>query len=177
MRLGYLLLVSLTALLLSSCAVHKVTINKNLRILKRAVPQYKTSEAVSIKNFYKKQTVVEGPFGGLGNDVDLQEYSATVMKLISQGMEHQKIPVNSSSNKFIIVRLYDVKWGSEKGASIWALRGGGFELAVELSNGSVINLYQFKPSTSTKSDVYNSAILAATERLLKHPDFKKFINN
>lgn len=175
MKQTCLFLAALFALLLSSCGL-EIKPDDNLRIVKRAVPHYKTEQSVSIHNYYEIPTLVESPLRISGDKIDLQQYTEAAIKLVNQGMSYQNIIVDPSSDKIIKIRVYDLKWGSKKGASIWDRLGVSLELTAELSNGNVINIYHFKHKQGTFSRTYNRAINSATEKLLNHPDFIKFMN-
>ena len=176
MKLNLKVLVPLIFLLLSGCGINEVKISGNEQILKRAVPEFKSGQTVNIKNYYLKPTIINNPIRASNDQIDAQEFSAAAIRIVRQAMAYRDINVTPKGNKSIKIRVYDVKWGSKKGESIWALQGGSIELTAELGNGSVINVYQFNHKKQSFSQTYDRIILSATEKLLNHPDFISYMN-
>lgn len=163
-----LLLLPLFSMLLSSCGAVIITPDNNLKILKRAVPHYKAGQSLSIYNYYKKPTIAKDPVQARHIEVDLQQFSEAVINLVKQGMAYQNIAVVPSNKKTIKIRVHNVKWINFTGVRL--------EITAELSNGNLINVHHLYTKRGYYSEMYNRVIIPATEKLLKHPDFIKFMN-
>jgi len=165
----YLLLISIISLLLSSCGSIISQPVKDQKILKRVVPHYKAGQSVSIYNYYKKPTLIENSVqAAMYIQVDLKQLSDASIKLAKQAMSDKNINVVPSSKKTIKIRAHNVYL-----KSLFNLH---LELSAELSNGKQINVTQTYGKSAYHYERHNLAILPATEKLLKHPDFVKFMN-
>jgi len=177
MKQKYFLLIATFSMLLMSCT-YNIEPDENLRIVKRAVPDYKERQSISIKNYYKNPAVEKFKYGGGYVGIDLQQYTKVVINLIAQAVANQDISVKQSANKVIKIRVHDFKY--QLGANRASL-----EITAVLGNGVLVNIrHQHKDHLILQksgffdaiTDFYNRAIIGATEKLLNHPDFVKFMN-
>ncbi|VAW99043.1 hypothetical protein MNBD_GAMMA23-2363 [hydrothermal vent metagenome] len=169
MKPVYCLLILLFSILLSSCGAIISEPVSDQKILKHLVPHYKAGQSLSIHNYYKKPTLVENSVqGAMYIQVDLKQLSGASIKLVKQAMAYQNVSVVPSNKKTITIRAHNVYL-----KSLFNLH---LELSAELSNGKQGNVQQTYGKKAYHYERHNLAILPATEKLLKHPDFIKFMN-
>lgn len=155
---------------LSSCTYKGRIPADNLRIYKRTVPEYQKGQSLNIINYYKKSTVVpftasKGKYGG-GFDIeyDLQIYSNTAVKLVTQGVEHQSVYVTDKAKKSVTLRVTQII--PEMGFSSYAY---DIVVNVVLSNGESFEV-------NTKKSGIGKTLIKASEKILQNPKFVKFMN-
>ena len=163
----HLLLLLSMSIGLSACVVHGLPPAENLRVVKRAVPEYKKPQSLNIINYYKKTTMAVFPDmdgGPLNIEYDLKKFTYSAIKLVTQGVEHQSIHVTGKSKKSVTLSIVDItrKMG-------WNTSTYHISMNVELSNG-----VSFK--VKAKGVGRSSSMLKVSEKFLQHPTFVKFMN-
>jgi len=170
MNTNKILLILLITIGLSACAVVKPP--QDLRIVKRAVPDYKQGQSLNVINYYKKETVLNSPTirhvaWDLTSEIeyDLHSFTQSVVKLITQGVKHQNVTVTDKTKKSVLLRITNIV--PER-----FLRSTDYHLTItaQLSNGD-----SFEIKTKAKGRI-GKAIIKMSENILQHPKFVKFMN-
>ncbi len=157
-------------LLLAGCGVIHIDADaKAYPVSEKAVPAYKAGQTITITNYYAKPEVValmpkrvEG---------DLKQYTDTAIKLLEQGLNYRDIKVAAGGEKTVKLRVYNVKYEQ----ATWTIRTD-VNIGVEMGNGESFSVFHHNPSPGNGWRSVNGAITRATEKVLKHPKFVRYIN-
>ena len=172
MKYNHIKILALTAsvLLLNGCGIIMLDSSKNdFPISEEKVPSYKTGQAIDIQNYYKTKKIVILKADRV--QADLQQYTNTVIELLSDSLNYRKIINAPHSKKSVRLQVYDVVYDT----GLWTIRAS-LKIKVELGNGKSFIVSHYNPSPFSGYRAVNGAITRATEKILKHPEFLKYMN-
>ena len=164
-----LLPILLVSFFVTGCGTVRLTASTNsFHIVKERVPSLKSGQTVKVDNFYAKPKVVTLT-GRL--DADLQQYTATAMTLLEQGLGHQEISVGPNGKKSIKLQVHNVKYVR----GFWSLQVD-LNTTVTLGNGKSFTVTHHNSSPASGFRAVSGAIARAVEKILKHNEFIAYIN-
>jgi len=157
-------------LLLSSCGVLNLeSSTESYDIEKEVVPSYKSDQTIKVMNYYDKPVIVFLVPERI--KADLKQYSETSMKYLELGLKHQNVSVGVTGNKSVKLRVHNVKYNR----AFWTIRAD-VNITAELGNGKTFGVFHHNASPASGFLAVDGALIRATEKILKHPEFIKYMN-
>ena len=155
---------------ITGCGTIRLDTNSTtFQIVTERVPHLKPDQTVKINNYYNKAEIV---MLSSNIDADLQQYTQTAIRLLTQGLAHRSINVEATGKKSIKLRVHNVK-----------IIRAFFTLQVELNttatlgNGQSFTVFHHNSSPSTGFRAASGAIARSIEKVIKHDKFLDYINN
>jgi hypothetical protein len=166
----YTVLVLTGLLLLGGCGVIRIDSNPEAYpVRKEIMPEYNEGQTVKVSNVYEKPVIVVLLPDRV--DADLKQYTDTAVALLEQGLKHENISVGNTGKKSVKLKVHDVAYDP----AFWTIRAD-VNITAELGNGKSITVFHHNASPASGWNAVNGALTRATEKLLMHRDFVKYMN-
>lgn len=155
-------------LLLSGCGTIRLDASaEGFPIAAKVVPSYKAGQTINVNNYYDKPVIIK--IYGNRLDADLKQYTDVAMKLLEQGLNHQKISVGRSGSKTVKLRVHNVVYVKRMTGQM------DVDITTDLGNGKSFTVHHHNASPFTTRRAINGAITRATEKVLRHPEFIEYM--
>lgn len=166
----YTLLLLTGLLLLGGCGVIRMDSSpETYPVRKEIMPDYTEGQTVKVSNVYDKPVIVVLLPDKI--DADLKQYTDTAVALLEQGLKHENISVGNTGQKSVKLKVHNVVYDY----AFWTIRAD-VNITAELGNGKSITVFHHNASPASGWNAVNGALTRATEKLLMHPDFVKYMN-
>ena len=138
-------------------------------IARDVVPAYKPGQMIAAINDYDKPEIIK--LYGDRLYADLKQYTDTAIKLLRQGLQHRQIRIRPDAGKSVKLRVHSVRYEP----AFWTTRAD-VNITAELGNGKHFTVFHHNASPLSGWRAVSGAITRATEKILQHPMFIRYLN-